>query len=291
MSTRPQNHLFSAEQAQASGDMSTGKPFRVPQFLSVVAVTVPPVAAALMLRDPRSALLTSVVLFSAIWATGLRRSGWIWVAVGALVLFAAVSPGLGLWAAASAMMAVLLIWGEPTDSAGMEHLPTVLPGLLVLSSLTVWRSWLGGWWSVAWLIVAAGVLIVVDRWSPSLLVEFFGWMRRAVGWLLGWVFFGLLAVPFVLVPWVLDRLARVDPLWSPQNWVARRGRRVRVGDSWNAEYARPPVVPRVRRAVVAFALVALVVGAVWMIPNEAAEPIPAAFAGAEWYPEYLQDIN
>lgn len=102
----------------------------------------------------------------------------------------------------------------------------------------------------------------------------------------------LLVVPLVLLPWLVTTLARVDPLGQSDSWA-------RTDAPGAARSRRAGAHRRSRVERFRLGLSCLVVGALFVVPSsvvvlrfdDGAPPVPAAFEGAEWYPEYFEDMN
>lgn len=199
----------------------------------------------------------------------------------------------------------------------------VAPPLAVFAVLIAWRTAADGWSTGTAALTAAAVVVVAAAatWPGPFrsVTHRFG---AAVGHVVSTVAFGVLALFAVLLPYTLQRLFRIDPLEGPVRrdgtwWVARARRGLRPGEPWTADAAIQPVTPRTRRRRrVAFgavvATLGLLVGTVGYVAlntrftsfgilspavdaKSLAPPFPAdtpaAYEGADWYPQHQRDIR
>ena len=151
-------------------------------------------------------------------------------------------------------------------------------------------------------LAAAGLAGASARWSDRLAAFDAGARRGAqrVGDALAIACFAVLAVPFVLLPWVIGRVVRWDATWSPtapgSTWTASADS---AGPSRRAWLPTPPVRtwPWRRRAARAAVRLALVIGllafAVQSVRSRSSQP-PAslvhatAMADAAYWPDLIR---
>lgn len=287
--------------------------------VAVLVLVLAPARRAAVVAGWRAAVASVVLAAIAIVVTGrLRPASW------SSRLAVAVVAGLGVYAltddrvtAAWVVVSVVL-----TDWAvrGRRPFPGMPPGhdsavapVVVLSLVAVWRSGEGG--SGKQVLMALLVAVVATS-AASVLRAKASRAIRAVGSSAGTVVatvgFGALGVAVAVVPWLAQRVLRVDPLTDGSSrstaWVRRARRDVQPDDPWAPDPAlRQLSGPlKFRRLLVGPLAVVIVAafagGAVALVmrtgdgddaaqgPGGAGSAVPPAVADLEWWPEYQQEL-
>ncbi len=237
--------------------------------------------------------------------------GMVVVAVGVVV---ALSEGalLGAWSGLSLAVAD---WGvRGWRPVPLGHRPA-RRAAIVVALIAVVAAWRGAdtaagiavlvVLAVAPLVLAIGLLAgdVLDRAIDSFVTA----LTKA----LGVIAFSVLAIPVIVVPWLVRRLAAMDELDAPHRpgsaWTRRAAHLVRPQHPWSAEALvdRPAWAPRARVVTIWLVIGAVAAALLWprmtdttsLAASDGAswweEPssTPPAYAGEAWYPEYREDIE
>ena len=177
------------------------------------------------------------------------------------------------------------------------------------------------WTFAAW--VAAALLVVglaLVREGPVLVVMS---IAKIVGRVVRVLLFVPLGVVIVVIPWLVNTIARVDPLRSParpdSSWLARRRRDIRPAQLWAGDplAQHVPLGQRIRATVVWPVVIVLAVFLIRLPESKPGttfagipvtprslghfadivggggggnEPVPNAFRTSPWYQEYITDI-
>lgn len=234
-----------------------------------------------------------------------RRLG-LWAAV-CVIVFLVAGPIAGLWALG---VAVLSDWAI-RRRAPLPFLPpgdglAVVP-VVVLTSLAAWRGMEPG------VAVGAAVLLAgafVATWlsgcCPESIRHVISAFGAAIAGVVATLAFGALGIFLVVVPWLVQRALRIDPLMprvatgEHTSWLVRARRDVRAGHLWASEMVegpRPSAVWRARLAALVVCALALGLISVFSGRSHSESPMgglgdtrPAAYKSAEWYGDYQEDI-
>lgn len=169
----------------------------------------------------------------------------------------------------------------------------VVPALVVLVGLIVWRSSTGAWLSVAVLVAAVLVLVGASVWKPQFLSTLVSVVGGAAASVVRSITFVVLALPMVVLPWAIAAISRVDPLAASGGWTRRRRTRGSRSGMWAPDSDVVPWWRRMRRNLTGVAMVVLAVGGLFVLRGNPHDEVvvPAAFEDAGWYPEYSEDID
>ena len=292
------------------------RPASVSLLLYAVTLLVGPLVRASVMPTLRPWVVLAALVPGALLGGLLGERRWLLrgIVVLGVGVVVALSEGalLGAWCGLSLAVAD---WGvRRWRPVPLGHRPAGRAAIVV-ALIAVVAAWRGAdtaagvtavvVMAVAGLVLAIGLLAgaALDRWIDSVV----GVSTRA----LGVVVFSMLAIPVVVVPWLIRRLARMDELDAPHRpgsaWARRATRSVRPEHPWSAEVLvdRPAWAPRAR-VVALWLVIGVVVGA--MLWPRVTEPTPLAaadgaswweepsstppaYAGAAWYPEYREDIE
>lgn len=233
------------------------------------------------------------------------------LAAGAAGLCAMPAGGVwtGVWLALTIPLAEWSVLLRPPSPRLPSPGNTALPGVLVITAVAALQG--RDPFARHLPVILTGVALVVTFTSA----RFPAGMERAVervghwaGVAVGTLLFGILGLLVVVAPWVVDRVAFVDPTAAPHrrgsNWVLRQRGAVQPDRPWShtATVHRPRRGPRVRRGLVVGVVVTLLVamGVVAYLRRGPSVPIPAdenpgsnpaAFEGVEWWPDYLKEMD
>lgn len=258
----------------------------------------------------RAVVVVALGVAAVAWASLRSDADWVTRAAPAVVGAAVVLPLAGVqtaaWFAGGSVLASWVLVGIPP--LGVPRRWRVVPpeavgGVALLAVLAAWRGRVAFGWSnsMGFLLVAAVALTVAARWGRAI---------RRVGHLAGLAvssaLFGLIGLVAVAVPWAAFRVTRVNPLGGGAGWGPARTIAVQPSQRWSA-VDRPTSrrVGRSRAPFVAAAIVVLVAAVVWTAAGEPTArrgysltdprgveidngPLPAAYADAPWYREYLR---
>lgn len=291
------------------------------EALALVVAIGGPLVRSTVIPDSRPVLVLAVGALSTLLLAMTPERHWplrllvplgaaavVWVPEGQLMAaWIAIGIGLSDWVVRRRRPLPFV----PAASEG-----AVAP-VLVLLALAAWR---GHDTNSAFAPLILAVLAVVvtgigvltggrlDHWAAA-----FG---RAVGRVVSRVVFVVLGVVMIPLPWVVRRGLRVDPLelpLGPTAWLSRSRTPAQASQPW----VREPVIRggslwwRARSALVAPICVAVLFGSIVGFRQLTAGPtsaapatpnalnaetmpddgIPAAYVGADWYPEYRDDFN
>lgn len=257
---------------------------------------------------------------------GEQRYGWRLVSVGIAGLVAATQVGrlLGLVVAVCLVLTDMAIRGRHLVPSWRKPGASIQPVIAVLIVVAAWRARGGDAVSVVvvWLVMSA-VAVTVGMFGDDHFKRVTRTVRRWVGVLMSPILFSVLAVPAVLLPWLSQRLLRVDPLReessSGPGWETSPAQGLNPASAWAAESAqraegkwartRTTLAGALSGVLVtgtALALVIAVVGLGQRLPswrgaemsgpsalngaNTDPDVTPAAFKDSPWYFEYQQDI-
>lgn len=248
--------------------------------------------------------LVGVSALAAIWRW--RSAPW-WARL-AIVLAAgtAAAPfgglAVGLWLAASTALAGWVATDRLPVPDGLVPGPgheAMLPAT-VLALVATWRGW-EVTATVAPLVVVALAFVVTALTArfPGLAARVAVRVSRTVEPVVQAVLLTPLWLVAVLVPWLVQRLFRLDPLRAPVGpdaMVRIVPRRAEPSRLWVPTGAIDPLPrgERVRRRLVVPALVlALVAGFAYvrLLAPTPTEPVPAAVADAPWWPEWRRTMD
>ncbi|MCU1497757.1 MAG: hypothetical protein JWM47_1710 [Acidimicrobiales bacterium] len=235
------------------------------------------------------------------------------VAAGALAVPWS-GKGSALWVAVSLLVGGWALLGRP-PLPGLRSPPSTVGAVPVVLALVAWWRARSNPSLDAILVPAVAMAVVTT--VASLVGERFvavvdGFARR-VGSSVTRGLFLVVGVPVIVVPWLVQRIVRVDPLEQARqegsSWLDRSAEPVRPDVPWRRDAtARPlPVASRARRLVATMAVTGVFTAA--LVPlaielrrdpsgpatgahrNTDPNAVPTALAGAAWYPEYLEDIG
>lgn len=241
-----------------------------PATAIVVGLAAP---GALALRSG-SALQAMAVLLVGAAALGVgARSSASWAARAAIALAAAattaviagIACGVWLW------LALAVAWWVAQDRPPVPGLPradagTRLPAsVLAALSAAVLLTGRHPARAVA-LFAVVTFLPLISRLGGGVVPRLLDRVGTAAGRAVSTVCFGALGIVVVLLPWVVQRLLRLDPLAARPGWARRARRSLQPASPWAADpqLVAPPAGPRIRAgaaAIVATLVVALSVPA------------------------------
>ena len=188
-----------------------------------------------------------------------RANRTAWAVVGiALVVLAAPA----VWAATGGSAAVAVIWAAVAvalaawvapDRHVLRFLPRPGPGatppVVVLTALSAWFVYSGS--SLLRSAIPYGLAVampLLTRLGDGAVERAALALGRIVGHVLTVVLFTLLGLVTVVVPWVIQRVLRIDPLHSTSGWNRRQRRDVQSAQPWAPAATRTtvPLLHRVR---------------------------------------------
>jgi hypothetical protein len=281
----------------------------------LIAAAVPVVRIGVVLGWWRAIAVGAITLIGLALHASL---GDRWLARGAVAAAAgaAVIPPGGIQTALWVSGGIVLAGWVTDRRPPLPFLPrasdeAMLP-VLVITAVTVWRQRTTWTWDVLYLHAALTFVAILVTSRFDRLPQRFG---RAVGQTISRVLFTVIAVPTVVLPWVVFRLLRIDPLASGgdrgTSWQRLGHRDVQPDRPWIAmSRARTPMRQRPwQQLAAAGAAAVLLIGGIWAVAfrddpgtrvaynlsspegTPTADTIPAAFRDAEWYPKYKEDIE
>lgn len=241
--------------------------------------------------------------------TGGRGGAQLVFALGAA---AAATSVASFWTGGWLLLSVLLVqWvflGVRFNDVLPEPARVALPGTVILSLVAAYRGQepTGGYTAVPITLVAAALALAAS-YRPDFARRLVDAVGHWASLVVSRVLFMLLGLFVVVIPWFVSRLAMVDPL-EPRTrpasrWIGRDRLRVRASRPWTtASRQTAPSPARRLRSFGAAAAVTLL--ASWGLYNvldlqpgtgppvaAATGERPAAFADAEWWPEYQEQMN
>lgn len=257
---------------------------------------------------------------SASAALGLTSERRWWpragVVVAATALAAAIqSVPLAVWLGASLVLSDWVLRRKRPAPFVPPAAPAAAAPLAVLIGLATLTGVGSG--STRHPLVFIGVAVLVTAlgaWRGPQLERVSSAVGRRAASLVGTIGFFCLGCAVVVVPWIGQRLLRVDPLSWPTRpgtaWVQRHRPDLAPTEPWSPEPAASirSAPERLRRAL-ALPLSLLLLGGALMgaastarwirspAPHDGVHveqwtsDVPPAYAGEEWYPEYQQDIE
>lgn len=296
---------------------------RSPGHLLLVFLVVAPVVmvrSSAALAGSRWLLMAPVVLTATLALRALPASAWparagVALAAGAGAVPLAGRAG-GIWVAVTLVAAAWSLLGI-APVPGLRAPPSAAGAAPVaIAAVTFVR--VGSSTSASVLLVPAAAMVVValvGAVAGARLMTVVDGFARWVGAATSRALFMAIAVPFVLMPWLVHRVLRVDPLEQPRpegsSWLDRSGEPVRPEALWRRDAAALALpAGSLARRLLAAVVLAGAFGAV-LVPatiairdrdrgrsaagggahsNTDPNAVPAALADAEWYPEYQQDI-
>ena len=203
------------------------------------------------------------------------RSAWTTAAIAAVVLAA---PAAWAWtngtsAAALVWTAVALVlaaWVAP-ERPWIRFLPSPGPGatppVVVLSAVATWLAFNGQSLGRSALPFALAVAMpLLTRLGGGAVERAAAWFGRAVGNAISVVLFTLLGLVTVVVPWMVQRVLRIDPLHTTQGWNQRQRRDVQADQPWAPRPTRVVISPAHRARNIALGTI-VVVGLVLATPT------------------------
>lgn len=297
----------------------TDLPVPLRELLALLVTGVGPVVHSTVVGGGRPRLMAFLAVQATLLLWVLGRRLWplrLAVVLGTGFVAAASSTGrIGLWMALGALLADWVVRRRPPLPRVLQPpLSAVLPVVV----LTAVSAFLGLDRSAVLRPLVPMILALLIAGLSALRPEALASATAAVGSFAGrvisTVLFWLLGLGVVVAPWVVNRLARVDPMRRPTGDVLRErlvGRSVDPTRAWNPESRGETGSTRWRRTAVAAVLLALVAAAVVGVTvlveslgsegrSIALEPAPvveeedgtpAAMAGSDWWHEYDQDLN
>ena len=297
-----------------------GRPRWMTELAAVVVTLAGPVARAAIAPDARVATVAPIAVAALVAGGVLGSRRWALRIAAAVVAGVAVAvangPLLGLWTAGAVALADWAVRRWPPAPGFRRPPATAIVPALAFTALGVWRG-LDGDSGYQPLIVVAMALVVT--WSSTWRGDPVGrTLRTGVAWfgvVVARALFAVLALWLVVLVWLVHRIARAEPFGgapTDSGWSPRERRSVRAERPWADDRPqRTALWPRVRTSVVWLLLIAVPVvllvrsqpgagtagfdllgssdrsGGWWDEPDT----IPAAYAGADWYPEYRRDIE
>jgi lysophospholipase L1-like esterase len=218
---------------------------------------------------------------------------------------------VGVWLALAIPLAEWAVLRRPPLPRVPTSDPAGVPGVVVLTAVAAFngRQVMNRYLPVAITLFAFALTFVAAQ-HPTRMRRFVETIQRWVGAVMRVLLFGLLGLLVVVAPWIVDRLAFTDPTATVgrkgSNWLPLQRTDARADRPWSHRRStiRPPRGPRLRRTGVLVVLVGLIGAALTVgylrrgpsapIPagNGAVDgSVPAAFAGTDWWPEYLEQMN
>jgi carbamoyltransferase len=289
--------------------------------VAIIAVAGPAVRAAALQRPGTGALVAAVLAGSALLLRGIGDRHW-WVrlatiAAGASGAAALGGRHLGAWAAIGLLA---------TDVVALGHRP--LPGLPAgrrealgpLVAMSLVAAWLGRspGSDTAIRVLSVGMLVATALslvW-PARLTAISERVGHVAAEAVSRVSAAALGLVVVVLPWAWHRLLGTEPLRpggpAESNWRRRRPGEERPADLWRRDTVRRtgmrdarPVRAMLGIVVLGATLATTLVGGRALADaigstngppppvhsNTDPSAVPAAFTGADWYEDYLQDIS
>lgn len=252
------------------------------------------------------------------------KRSWHGVLVLVLPLLVVIGPVIGMKVGAITPHRILFCFGvglggvialqlagrfAPSNASRLAIVAVVAVGVTVVVSKTSaprYGVWMGGGLALAgWLVGLEGLDRGVAR------------AMKALGNVFAFILFVPLGLLFVVLPWIVNTIVRLDPLRAPTTatsaWLARRRLEVRPSQPWasDAPTARLGGWYRVRSALVWPALALLVLVAIEGPPRSggsgrkleivrpldtarpavgsSGKPVVTPFENSDWHEEYLKD--
>lgn len=208
------------------------------------------------------------------------RSPW---AVGAIALVVLAAPAAWSWTngiTTAALIGTALIWTVAAlvlaawvapEQPWIRRLPQPGPGatppVVILSALAAWFAFDGQSLVRSALPFALAVAMpLLTRLGGGAVERAAAWFGRSVGNVISAVLFTLLGLLAVVVPWMVQRVLRVDPLHSTRGWNRRQRRDVQSAQPWAPSPTRVVISPAHRVRNVALGTI-VVVGLVLATPG------------------------
>ena len=270
--------------------------------LAPLAATAGPFLRTLAIAPRPAPVVVAVVGVGASIVTGVagERRRMLRLVV-ALAAGAAVIPFGGTASAIwLAMNLVLVDWSlrgmSPTPSMPTSE-DSIIPVLVLMGVAAIGGQELFATKQPLAITAAALVITLVAGLTGDALSRGARRFGSAVGTAVAFVLFATLGVIVIAVPWLFQRLLRIDPLTTTadRRWINRRRLDVRPSEPWTVESAERPMGwwLRLRRKVVPV-LAVLVFGTLLVITRRAATTelrqlavnAPSAAQGLPWWPEY-----
>ena len=297
------------ESTQRLGPLQVGP---VPFLIGLaLAVTGPLWRTIALCPAPAPVVVGGAILAAvAISASPLGASTIVrWIATG--IAAALVAPFAGIWAAAWTFLAIPLgLWIGLDRRPWRGASPVPLIGLgfvggISLAAALRGRALFGGPVALGLTVLACVMAWVASRHEARLRRIVDG-VIDGIGRVLSAVLFGMLAIITVVLPWCVDRLLFVDPLrqrrTTGSSWVPLDRGDARPAHLWSTtpRNALPGRWARFRSGMSAMILAVAVVaaaagGAFAWYSNQQRGGLPdwrpEAFAGAEWWPQYQEEMN
>lgn len=302
-------------------EQRTSSAFATAAAVAIIAVAGPAIRAATLQRPGTGALVAALLAGSTLLLRSIGGRHW-WAR---LAIIAAAASGvaalggrhLGAWAAIGLLA---------TDVVAFGHRPLPrLPGgrreaLGPLVAMSLMAAWLGrspgSETAIRLLVVGMLVVTAVSLFWPARLTAMTERVGHVAAEVVSRVSAAALGLVVVVVPWAWHRLLGTNPLRpggpAGSNWRRRRPGEERPAELWRRETVRRTGIRDAHpaRAVLGVVVLGSMLAATLLGGRALSEligpsddppapvhsntdpnAIPAAFAGADWYEDYLQDIS
>lgn len=278
---------------------------------AVMVGVVGPTVRTLMISPAPGPVVVGAAGLAALSVASRSRdesAGW-WRRLVVVALAAAVSvPFGGAWVGAWLMVSIplaLWVFADLPPHPALPHSQDPAPLVVVATSVVATlegRAVVQRQLPVALTVLSAVLVLVAARYGDRVrtaLASIGGLVATAVSTVL----FGLFAQLVVILPWLIQRLAFVDPLASPARagtqWVSRERSRVGPSRPWSEpRLERRPGRSAFRTLRASLATIVVLAPAVWVgiawTREDRVEEVairPAAFAGDAWWFDYLEQMN
>lgn len=297
------------DEAQRLGPLQVGP---VPFLIGLaLAVTGPLWRTIRLCPAPAPVIVGGAILAAVAVSASTRGARTIVRWVVTVVAAAIVAPFAGIWAAAWTVLTIPLgLWVGLDRRPWRRADPVPLIGLGFVAGLSLaaalrGRALFGGPVALGLTVLACVMAWVASRHEQRLrrIVDA---VIDGIGRILTAMLFGALALVTVVLPWCVDRVLFVDPLrqrrTSGSSWVPLDRNDARPTHLWSTtpRNALPGRWARFRSGlsavVLTVAVVAVAAGGAfaWFSHQRGGglpEWRPAAFADAEWWPEYQEEMN
>lgn len=263
-------------------------------------------ARALPASEPWQVAAAGALTAAALVAT--RRAPWpVRLAIGALagaVLLPSQGETIAVWLAVGSLLGAWVGLGaSPLPGLRAPARDAVAP-VAVLAAVAAWQgSDPSATWQPFVPLALACAVPLLGEVGGGALHRGAAWLGRTAGHLVSTVVFAVLGFLAVLVPWLVQRPFRIDPLATRHGWTERDSLPVGPGRPWSEDPASHPR-PFADRArgplVVGLVVVVALGGALWQRADgggqrdDAAAPLlveaPGDLQTGSWYPELREDM-
>jgi lysophospholipase L1-like esterase len=187
------------------------------------------------------------------WTNGITTAALIWTAL--------------IWTVVALVLAAWVAPEQPWIPRLPQPGPGATPPVVILSALAAWFAFDGQSLGRSALPFALAVAMpLLTRLGGGAVERAAAWFGRSVGNVISAVLFTLLGLLAVVVPWMVQRVLRIDPLHSTQGWNQRQRRDVQSAQPWAPSPTRVDISPAHRVRNVALGTV-VVVGVVLATPG------------------------